>query len=78
MAELIKHICIKCKASYEDNEVDDYYCKSCIEEKERIAKEIDSKIKTDKPRIKTEFEMYQDITRQTGKPFVNARDLGFF
>ncbi len=38
------HSCIKCKKAYRDDEVDAYYCMTCIEEKKRIAAEIDAKL----------------------------------
>ena len=78
MTTLLKHKCIKCPNKYEDTEVDDYLCPKCVEVKNKIAKEIDSKVRQPKERIKSEFEIYQDITKATGKPFINARDLGLF
>lgn len=41
---MLKHQCIKCHQSYEDNDPDDYYCSTCNEDRKRIAKEIDAKI----------------------------------
>jgi len=78
MEALIKHKCIKCSADYEDKDVDAYLCAKCIELKNRIAKEIDAKVREPKPKIKSSLEIYNDLTRQTGKPFINARDLGLF
>lgn len=42
---MLNHKCIKptCPNTYEDEEIDAYYCPSCIVEKNRIAIEIDSK-----------------------------------
>lgn len=80
MAELLTHKCIKagCDNTYQSEEQDPYLCASCIEVKNKVAKEIDSKVVRDKPRIPSEFELYQQITKATGKPFINARDLGLF
>lgn len=40
-----KHTCIKpgCGASYEDDDVDAYYCPPCNEQRKIIAAEIDAK-----------------------------------
>ena len=38
--------CIKCKETYESDDVEAYYCPVCLEEKKRIAQEIDAKIQT--------------------------------
>lgn len=76
--ENISHVCIKCKANYFDNEVDDYYCKKCKEEKDKIAKEIDSKIasKVSKRQMKTDLQIYDEIAKARGSRFVNIKDLG--
>ena len=47
---MVKHSCIKCKAQYEDEELDDYYCPPCNELKKSIAKEIDAKFVGRKPK----------------------------
>lgn len=41
-----KHKCIKinCSNTYEDNDVDAYYCEPCREENKKIAIEIERKI----------------------------------
>lgn len=38
------HACIKCKAQYEDEEPEAYYCATCLEEKKKIAAEIDARM----------------------------------
>lgn len=42
------HQCIKpdCANSYEDDDVDAYYCPSCQAEKAKIAKALDAKLST--------------------------------
>lgn len=78
MAELIKHKCIKCGKDYSDTDVDAYLCESCVIEKNKIAREFDSKPRPPTKKVKSEIEIYNDITKATGKPFINARDLGLF
>jgi uncharacterized Zn ribbon protein len=46
------HPCIKCGTQYQDADPDPYYCKSCNDERKKIAKEIDAKIKA-KPKRST-------------------------
>lgn len=52
------HACLKCKTQYEDEEVDAYYCTTCLVEKKRIADEIDAKIAM-RPRKETKSAMQQ-------------------
>ncbi len=44
----MKHQCIKpgCSNSYEDNEVDAYYCPSCNTVRQQLARELDAKFNT--------------------------------
>lgn len=53
------HKCIKsvCENSYESNDADSYYCPSCLEAKNKIAKEIDLKFAN---RPKRESEGFED------------------
>jgi len=37
------HSCIKCKATYVDNDPEPYYCSPCNEERKRAAADIDAK-----------------------------------
>lgn len=46
------HNCIKCSEPYKSEDDEAYYCPSCNEERLRIAKEIDAKIKA-RPKRKT-------------------------
>ena len=45
--QTFKHNCVKpeCTNTYEDTDPDPYYCKSCKEEKNAIAKKVDEKMK---------------------------------
>jgi len=38
------HSCIKCRETYKTEDDDAYYCEACIEEKNRIAEQIDKKM----------------------------------
>ena len=59
----MKHNCIKCKTSYQDNDPDDYYCSPCVTEKNAIAKEIDAKFanRPKEPEKKTGIDAYPKI-----------------
>ena len=37
-----KHPCIKCRAPYESDELDAYYCPTCDAERKEIAKKLDA------------------------------------
>jgi len=53
-----KHSCIKCSKSYQDDDVDAYYCPECIEAKKLLAIEIDRKMK-DRPSTKPASALQQ-------------------
>ena len=36
--------CIKCRNKYDSDEPDDYYCASCLKDKQAIAEEVDRKV----------------------------------
>lgn len=42
------HQCIKsgCGNTYQDNDVDPYYCPSCLSEKQQVAKKLDKQFNT--------------------------------
>lgn len=67
-------ICIKCRKKYDSDEPDDYYCSACVEEKDRIAKEIDITLAgRPKKKIISGLAHYDAINKGG---FVNAKDLG--
>lgn len=63
------HECIKptCKARYEDDETDAYYCVSCRENNKVLAKELNQKFVTS-PRAKSDLEIYNEAPRIHGFP----------
>ena len=55
------HSCIKCKTQYDDEEVDAYYCASCVVEKNKIAAEIDARMATrPKREYKSTMQQYDE------------------
>ena len=70
-----KHNCIKCRTEYSDEEVDNYYCPSCLIESKRIAAEIDANM-VNRPRkeVKSQFSP-KDFIGSNGRIFFNAKDL---
>jgi uncharacterized Zn ribbon protein len=77
MNENYNHNCIKCSTQYASNDVDPYYCKDCTDEKARIAKEVDKKYASIPRRpAMSELQMYDEIRKSKGTPFVNIKDLG--
>lgn len=49
---MYSHPCIKCKTTYQSNDVDPYYCDTCNAERIKVAKEIDAKLSS-RPRRQT-------------------------
>jgi len=74
----IPHKCIKCRADYSDEEVDDYYCSSCDEARKAIAREVDAKIALRGARkpVKSDLQIYDEIRQARGTQFVSIKDLG--
>jgi len=74
---MITHKCIKCQTEYKDNDPDDYYCKSCEEIKNKIAKEVDKKMagKVSK-NIKSDLQIFDELRKSRGSKFINIKDLG--
>lgn len=71
------HICVKCKEKYEDEEVDNYYCPTCNEDRKRIAKEVDANLsRIPKAPVKSDLQIYDEIRKAKGVRFVNISDLG--
>lgn len=71
------HKCIKttCDNTYEDDDIDAYYCPSCIEINKTIAKEIDRKIIPSK-NVKSDYQLFDEMQKAKNVRFVNIRDLG--
>lgn len=83
MANTYNHIC-ECGKKYKDTDPDPYFCPSCVEERKKIAAQVDKQIasKPSKRKIATDFQ----IALEKGKTipsanggnatFVRASDLG--
>lgn len=68
------HNCIKCGEEYKDKDEEAYYCETCIIEKNKIAKEIDNKIKNfPKKKTISDLQRYEQILKERGR--VNINDL---
>ena len=65
------HSCLKCKNQYQDEDVEAYYCAPCLEEKKRVAAEVDARLAS-RPRkeIKSALQMYDENA-------VNVRGMRF-
>lgn len=61
------HACLKCKTPYEDEDTDAYYCSSCLEEKKRVAAEIDARLAL-RPRKETKsgIQLYDEAPKGPG------------
>jgi len=66
------HECIKCKARYEDEDVDPYYCISCQENNKILAKELDKRFIA-RPKVKSVLEAYEEAPKLHGFP--SAKDF---
>ncbi len=62
MVKTFKHQCIKpsCTQSYEDTDLDAYYCSTCNEERKVIAKQLEAKFANRPKEVKNETD---EITR---------------
>lgn len=72
---MFSHPCIKCAAKYDTEDPDPYYCPTCNEARKAIAAEIDKKVRPSK-QIKSDFQIYDEMCKLRGTPFINAKDLG--
>ncbi len=71
------HACIKCGEKYKDTDPDAYYCPSCVEKKNILAKEIDEKMKRQpRKQTKSDLQIYEEISKARGSRFINIKDLG--
>jgi hypothetical protein len=72
MPEEFAHKCIKCQRDYKDNDVDDYYCLTCKEERKKIAQQVDAKIAARGPKkqVKSDLQIYNDLCKMRGTAFV--------
>lgn len=70
------HTCIRpgCGNSYEDNDVEAYYCPPCNKSRKALAAEIDAKINA-KPRkpVVSALQAYDAAHKVRG--FISAKDL---
>ena len=59
--------CIKCGNKYQDKEPDDYYCPTCLEAKNKIAKEIDLKVASrPKRQVESDLARYDKLPKNRG------------
>ena len=66
---MFSHHCVKCKVLYQSHDEEAYYCSSCLEEKKRIAAEIDAKFANrPKVKIKTALEEYDEMAKNSPVP----------
>lgn len=74
---LTNHKCIKpsCGKTYQDEEIEAYYCPDCDAERKQVAKELDAKFNTVGQQPSTALSDY-DAARGNGK-FPSAGALGF-
>lgn len=72
------HLCIRpgCGLSYEDEDVDAYYCESCNEARKVIAQELDRKIASQpKERPLSDLQAYDAQAKTIPGP--NGRTISF-
>lgn len=78
--KLYSHKCIKpgCDNSYEDEDVDAYYCDSCKEANKVLAKQIEARVgkSTEQDRPKSELQMYDELCKMRGSKFISIKDMG--
>lgn len=76
--KLISHKCIKpgCDNSYEDEDVDAYYCESCREANKVLAKQIEAQVGKNQDRPKSELQIYDELCKLRGSNFISIKDMG--
>ncbi len=69
--------CIKCRAQYEETDVEAYYCPTCLTHKQKIALEIDKKfaMRAKEERPMTDLERYDALNKLNGFKGVRFNDL---
>ena len=72
---MTNHNCIKCKASYQDNDPDDYYCPPCNVERKVIAAEIDKKMGTLPRRAAPSVFKESDFVGDRGRIMFDANGM---
>jgi predicted nucleic acid-binding Zn-ribbon protein len=66
------HACIKCGESYQDGDVDAYYCPPCLEVKKQLAQEMDAKrVGVSKKPVISALQEYDNSQKVHG--FVHVR-----
>lgn len=64
--------CVKCGKPYESEDQDDYYCLVCLEEKKRLAQEIDKQISArPKKQPISDLQKYDSLPKIGGFPNAN-------
>lgn len=55
------HACIKCNSTYSSEDIDAYYCESCLAIKNKIAEEVNAKIASrPKKQVKSDWQLLQE------------------
>lgn len=61
------HNCIKCGTSYEDKDLEPYYCPECLEAKNKIAEQVDKKMALiGKKEVKSALQEYDEAEKVRG------------
>ena len=73
------HTCLKCHQSYQDTDIEPFYCEPCNAERKVIAAQIDAQ-RASMPKkavVKSDFQIAQEKGQTRGEGlFVRASDLG--
>ena len=70
----IKAICPNYDVKYASEDLDAYYCATCLIEKTAVARHIDKQLATRGPKrvIKSDLQIYDETVRVTGNKFPRA------
>lgn len=85
--EKYSHKCIKCSTDYKDTDPDPYLCKSCQNEKNVIAKQVDRQFGSTVGQRPNGMALLEEVARERGKfsiskdgrnsqMFISAEDAG--
>lgn len=63
----MQHACIKCATQYQSEDADAYLCAQCLEQKNKIAKEVDARLSArPKRETKSLIQQYDEAPKMNG------------
>ena len=71
------HKCIKCATDYSDDDIDAYYCTSCLDERKKMYKQMDARhAEALKSQPKSDYQLFDELSKLHKSNYINAKELG--